>query len=102
MLSIYVHKKRYKINKIHDREVLNILSNKERLYGLTPQKWKPKFLILNNKKIEYIKSLIIDPWFKKSLETKGLIIKPLYGFGSRDVYRFKITKNILWKEKLFK
>lgn len=101
LLSGYFHKKRHSKNNNNYKKDISIIENKDILYEITPYQWKPNYLVYDCDKRKLIKKSRGKSWVVNSLTKQGIITKPVNGSGGKDVYRFQVLKESLYREKLF-
>lgn len=79
------------------KKAIKILSDKFETYKYVLDEVKPKYTLISSKKI------ICEnhSWFKKSLTTDGIVLKPRIGSSSQNIYIFKYFNNKLLIKKIF-
>ncbi len=94
LLTLYIHQENRKDWPNQSQEVIDKLGNKIKILELAPKKFRVPFLIDVN----------VNPypnWWRESLISEGIIVKPIYGSGGEDVIRFWVKDSRLYSQNLF-
>ncbi len=100
----YINKEERKYWSNNCKEGINLLNNKSSLYKISPNKWKPYHIVLNNSK-EKQKDVFLNQFYKNKilpyLKVTGLILKPDNGSKSKDIILYRLFDNKLFASNLF-
>ena len=93
-LTLYIHQNNRKDWPNQSQNVIDKLGNKVKILQLAPDRFKVPFLV-------DITEDLIPNWWKESLISEGLILKPIYGRGGEDVMRFWFEDSRLYSQNIF-
>lgn len=96
------YERRSKIGKMPLGE-FEILTNKAKIYKKIDVKYRPEYLVIKkSNKLDFNCLSKFRNNFKEYLESSGIILKPLNGFGSNNIFYFKLKGNYLTYQNLFR
>ncbi len=94
LLTLYRHQENRKDWPNQSQEVIDKLGNKVKILEITPERFKVPFLV-------NVKDDPLPNWWKESLISEGVIVKPIYGKGGEDVIRYWTRDSKLYSHNLF-
>ncbi len=99
-LAWTVHARRRRCWPGQCRSALRLLQDKAALLASAPEAWRSPHLVLDPSGQE--DPAAPPPWWERSLEGPGVVVKPLRGHGGRAVIRFRLTAGGLEAQPLFR
>ena len=84
-------------------EEFEILTNKAKTYKKFPGKYRPEYVVIKkSNKVDFNCLSKFRNIFKEYLQSSGIILKPLNGYGSNNIFYFKLKGNYLTYQNLFR